>query len=136
MSKAIPTVQKYMTVMPHTIGKDQTLASAEKMMNSHQIRHLPVLDGGRLVGILSDRDVKLVETFKDVDPEKVKVEEAFSPDPYIVSPSTPLNEICETMASKRFGCVLIEDNHKLVGIFTWVDALKAFGELMETRLKH
>ncbi len=136
MSKGIPNVQKYMTVLPHTIGVDQTLAQAEKMMSSLQVRHLPVLDGGRLVGILSDRDIKLVETFKDVDAEKVTVDEAYSPDPYIVSPSMPLNTVCETMAAKRYSCVLIEDNHRLVGIFTWVDALRAFSEMMETRLKN
>lgn len=135
MSKSIPSVQKYMTVLPHSIGVDQTLAHAEKMMTELRVRHLPVLDGGRIVGVLSDRDVKLVESFKDVDPEKVKVDEAYSPDPYIVNPGTPLNEICETMAAKRYSCVLIEDNHKLVGIFTWIDALRAFSEMMETRLK-
>lgn len=135
MGKAIPTIQKYMTAMPHTIGKDQTLANAEKMMANYKVRHLPVLEGGQLVGILSDRDVRLVESFRDVDPEKVTVAEAYSSDPYIVKPSAPLNEVCEEMASKRYGCVLIEDNHKLVGIFTWVDALRAFGELLETRLK-
>jgi acetoin utilization protein AcuB len=124
-----------MTVLPHTIGVDQTLAQAEKMMSTYQVRHLPVLDAGRLVGILSDRDIKLVETFKDVDAEKVTVDEAYSPDPYIVAPSMPLNTVCETMAAKRYSCVLIEDNHKLVGIFTWVDALRVFSEMMETRLK-
>jgi acetoin utilization protein AcuB len=134
--KAVPTIQKYMTVLPHTIGKDQTLESAEKVMREYRIRHLPVLDGGRLVGILSDRDIKLVETLKDVDPAKVLVEEAYSPDPYVVSPSSELTSVCSTMAENRYGCVLIEDNHKLVGIFTWVDALNAFNHLMETRLKH
>jgi acetoin utilization protein AcuB len=136
MTKAIPTVQKYMTVLPHTIGKDQTLAAAEKMMSKYRVRHLPVLDGGRLVGVLTDRDVKLVETFKDVDAEKVTVEEAYTPDPYTTSPSAPLSEVCAEMASHKYGCVLVLDNHKLVGIFTWVDALKAFNELMETRLRH
>jgi len=136
MSKGIPSVQKYMTVLPHTVGVDQTLAQAEKMMSKLQVRHLPVLDGGRLVGILSDRDIKLVESFKDVDAEKVTVDEAYSPEPYIVSPNMPLNTVCETMAAKRYSCVLIEDNHKLVGIFTWVDALRAFSEMMESRLKH
>lgn len=121
------SVQKFMTAMPHTIGKDQPLARAEKMMRDLRVHHLPVLDGGRLVGILSDRDIKLVETLKDVDPQTVLVEEAFTPDPYIVSPTTTLKEVCATMAEKRYGCALIEENHKLVGIFTWVDALRALG---------
>jgi acetoin utilization protein AcuB len=135
MSKAIPTVQKFMTVMPHTIGADQSLAKADNMMNEYRIRHLPVLDGGTLVGILSDRDVKLVETFRDVDPEVVKVSEAFSPEPFITSPNSPLTDVCREMAAHKYGCALVVDNHKLVGIFTWIDALNAFDHLMETRLK-
>jgi acetoin utilization protein AcuB len=134
--KAIPTIQKYMTTIPHTIGADQTLAKAEKMMTEHRVRHLPVLDGGKLVGILTDRDVRLVESFKDVDATEVKVDEAYTPEPYITSPGASLAEVCAKMAEKKFGCVLVVDNQKLVGIFTWVDALRAFDELLETRLKH
>jgi acetoin utilization protein AcuB len=134
--KAIPTIQKYMTTVPHTIGSDQSLARADKMMSELRIRHLPVLEGGQLVGILTDRDVRLVESFRDVDPEKVKVDEAYTPDPYITSPTASLAEVCEQMAAKKYGCVLVCDNNKLVGIFTWVDALNAFDELLETRLKH
>jgi acetoin utilization protein AcuB len=134
--KAIPTVKKYMTTTPHTIGADQSLVKAEKMMGEHHIRHLPVLKGGKLVGILSDRDVRLVESFRDVDPEKVLVDEAFTPEPYITSPDASLADVCAEMVQHKYGCVLVCDNQKLVGIFTWVDALKAFDELLNTRLKH
>ena len=65
--KSVPTIDKYMTAVPHTIGAEQTLAKAEKMMNDYKIRHLPVLKGGQLVGILSEGDVRLVESFRDVD---------------------------------------------------------------------
>lgn len=125
-----------MTVSPHTIGSEQTLEKAEKIMAEFRIRHLPVLDGGKLVGILSDRDLKRVESFKDVDPRKVKVSEAYSEEPYTVSPKAPLNEVCDEMANHKYGSVLVMDNHKLVGIFTWVDALRALNSLLESRLKH
>lgn len=134
--KTIPTIQKYMTMVPHTIGVEQTLEKAIQVMNEYRIRHLPVLSGGRLVGILTDRDIKLVESFKDVDTKKVKVDEAFTPDPYITTPHAQLNEVCAEMVLHKYGCVLIEDNKKLVGIFTWVDALRAFDELLTTRLKN
>lgn len=134
--KAIPSVDKYMTTSPHTIGADLSLARAEKMMGELRVRHLPVLDGARLVGVLSDRDIKLVESFKDVDPEKVSVREAFTEEPYTVSPKAPLSDVCAEMAAHKYSSVLVVDNHKLVGIFTWVDALNAMRELMETRLKH
>ena len=134
--KAIPNVLKYMTTLPHTIGFDQNLVKAEKMMGEFRVRHLPVLDGGKLVGILSERDVRLVQSFRDVNPEEVKVSEAYTPDPYIVSPEASLSDVCAEMALKKYGCALVCDNNKLVGIFTWVDALNAFNELLSTRLKH
>ena len=100
MSKPIPTVQKFMTTEPHSIGRDQTMAMAHTVMREHRFRHLPVLDGGRLVGILSDRDLHLVESLRDVDPEKVLVEDAMSSDTYTVEPSAPLDEVVATMAER------------------------------------
>ncbi|MES3037688.1 MAG: CBS domain-containing protein, partial [Bdellovibrionota bacterium] len=107
-----------------------------KMMHEYKVRHLPVLHAGKLIGILSERDVRLVESFRDVDPEKVTVEEALTPNPFIVAPNAPLNDVCAQMALNKYGCALVCDNQKLVGIFTWVDALKAFNELLTTRLAH
>ncbi|HWU44130.1 MAG TPA: CBS domain-containing protein [Bdellovibrio sp.] len=132
--KTIPSINKYMTTSLHTIGVDQTLAKAAKVMTDFKIRHLPVLAGGQLVGIISDRDIKFVESFKDVDPDKVMISEAYSEEVYIVSPKAPLKEVCAEMALHKFGSVLVVDNDKLVGIFTWIDALHAFNELLD--LKH
>lgn len=134
MKKSIPTVEKYMTTQLHTIGADQTLNKAEKVMGELRIRHLPVLESGKLIGILTDRDIKMVETFKDVDPLETSVREAFTEEPYSVSPKAPLTEVTAEMARHKFSCALVVDNHKLVGIFTWIDALNAFHDLLETRL--
>jgi len=134
--KSTPVIEKFMTTVPHTIGADISISKAEKMMAEFRVRHLPVLDGGELVGIVSDRDIKMVMGFKDVDPDVVTVSEACSEEPYKVSPKAPLTEVCNEMAAHKYGSVLVVDNKKLVGIFTWVDALNAFAELMETRLKH
>ena len=133
--KPIPPISKFMTSMPHTIGVDQTLLRAEKMMSEYRVRHLPVLEAGKLVGILSERDIRLVETFKDVDASTVTVEDAYTPDPYIVNSDSSLADVCRDMAAHKYGCALVTDNKKLVGIFTWVDGLNAMSELLETRLK-
>lgn len=134
--KAIPQVQKFMTHVPKSIGFDQTIAQASEFMRKLRLRHLPVLKGGKLVGILTDRDIKFVMSFSDVDPEKMTVEEAYTPEPYVTSPDAPLNEVVAQMAEHKYGCAIIVDNGKLVGIFTEVDAYKALSELLETRLKH
>ena len=133
--KSIPSVQKYMTYVPKSIGFDQTIAQAREYMSKLHLRHLPVLKGGRLVGILTDRDINLILGFKDVDATTLKVEEAYTPDPYFTTPNAPLNEVVAHMAENKYGCALIVDNGKLVGIFTEVDAYKALSELLETRLK-
>ena len=56
-----------MTTTPHSIGGEQTLETASRMMREHHIRHLPVLHGGKLLGVLTDRDLKFIEAFRDVD---------------------------------------------------------------------
>lgn len=132
--KAIPKIQKYMTYVPKSIGYDQTLAQASDFMRKLHIRHLPVLKGGQIVGVLSDRDIKFIASFKDVDLETLKVEEACTAEPYCTTPNAPIDEVAAVMAEKKYGCALVVDNSKLVGIFTEVDAYKALSDLLHTRL--
>jgi acetoin utilization protein AcuB len=136
MSKPVPTIQKYMTTCPETIGRDQPMSAAHRLMREHRIRHLPVLEAGRIVGVVSDRDLSFIETLRDVDPRKVTVEEAMSPDPYIVAPESALDDVVSTMAARKFGSAIIAEHGKVVGIFTTVDACTAFAELLHTRLGH
>ncbi|HEX2678074.1 MAG TPA: CBS domain-containing protein, partial [Polyangiales bacterium] len=113
---------------------DQPLSVAHSLMRKHGIRHLPVLHGGALIGLLSDRDLSLIEALKDVDPAKVSVEEAMSSEVYSVSPDAPLDEVVNTMAEQKFGCAVIMQNNHVVGIFTTVDVCRAFSTLLHTRL--
>lgn len=136
MSKSVPSIQKYMTTCPETIGRDQPMSVAHRIMREHRIRHLPVLDGGRVVGLVSDRDLNLVETLKDVDPKQVSVEEAMTQDPYVVAPDTALDEVVQTMAARKYGSAVVVERNKVVGIFTTVDACAAFAELLQSRLLH
>lgn len=134
MSKPIPTIQKYMTTTPYTVRPDLTIAAADKIMHENHIRHLPVLDGGQLVGLLSLRDIRLIESFKDVDIKSTQVVEAMSQDVFEVSPSSGLDEVVLTMAAKKYGSAVVTQNGHVVGIFTAVDAMQALGELLQSRL--
>jgi acetoin utilization protein AcuB len=136
MSKTIPHIEKYMTTDVQTIGDQQPMSVAHRMMREQRIRHLPVLHQGKVVGIVTDRDLRLVETLRDVDPNKVAVSEAMTPDPYIVAPGTSLDEVVSTMAAKKYGSAVVSDHGHVVGIFTTVDACSAFAELLTTRLSH
>lgn len=133
-ARPIPEVRKYMTTSPHTIGAEQTMAHAHEVMREHRIRHLPVLTGSRLVGLLSDGDLHLIETLRDVDPQKVLVEEAMSDVVYSVAPSTPLDAVVKEMARHKYGSAVVVDNGKVVGMFTTVDACQAFAEMLHERL--
>jgi acetoin utilization protein AcuB len=134
MSKPIPTVQKFMTTSPHTVGAEQTLADAHSVLREHKIRHLPVLRGGDLVGMLTERDLALVEALKDVDPAKLLVEDAMSTSIFKVSPDAALDEVVSEMASKKYGSAVVVQNQQVVGILTSVDVCIAFAELLRTRL--
>ena len=133
--KTIPLITKYMTVAPHSIGADQSLATARDFMKSHGIRHLPVMQAGKLKGILSDRDLKMALGFQGVNPIITRVEEIALEDAYSVSSAAKLDEVVATMADKRIGSALILDNEHLVGIFTATDAMKALADLLRTRLQ-
>lgn len=127
------TIDRYMTASPHTIAADQTLATARKLMRLHHIRHLPVLDRGRLVGLLSDRDLKLVESLKGVNEDEVLVDDAMSDEPYAIAPLALLEDAAREMAHRRLGSAVVVDKSQVVGIFTAVDALKALAWLAESR---
>tara|TARA_B110001454_G_C12723220_1_gene435923 strand:- start:8390 stop:8788 length:399 start_codon:yes stop_codon:yes gene_type:complete len=130
MKKAAPKVQKYMTQSPKSIGYDRPLSQAMGVMNEMRVRHLPVLKEGKLIGILTDRDVKLVASFEEIDPDKILVEEACTYDPYCVAPTTDLNEVVDHMARKKYGCAVVMDSGKLVGILTETDVYKAFVDVL------
>lgn len=134
MSKPIPHVSKYMSTSLHTARPSLTLAEAMELMRAQQIRHLPILDGGRLVGILSERDIRTIETFKGADPTKVLVEDAMEQNVYVVTPNAPLDEVAEEMANNKYGSAVVMQNASVVGIFTVVDAMQALAELLHTRL--
>ncbi len=136
MTKSIPQIKKYMTTDVQTIGDEQPMSVAHQMMRERHIRHLPVLHQGKLIGVVSDRDLRLVETLQDVDPSKISVSEAMTSDVYVVSPDAALDEVVSSMAASKHGSAVVIDHGHVVGIFTTVDACSAFADMLSTRLTH
>lgn len=134
--KSIPNIMNYMSVTPHTIGAEQTIDVAHNLMKEHKIRHLPVLTAGQISGVVSDRDLRLALSIRGVEATKTTVEEIATTELFLVKPESKLDDVVKTMAEKKIGSVLVVDNHRLVGIFTTIDALKALHELLHTRLNH
>jgi acetoin utilization protein AcuB len=134
MSKPIPSIQKYMSTVPHSIGEDQTIEQAHTFMKKYEIRHLPVLRGGSLVGMLTERDLSVIEMLQGVDPHTTPVSEAMSSHVYAVGPEAMLDEVVDEMARRKYGSAVVVQNGKVVGIFTAIDACKALHDLLHGRL--
>jgi acetoin utilization protein AcuB len=124
-----------MTTTPHTAESSITLAAASKLMQAHGIRHLPVMTGDKLLGVITERDIRFAESFSIVDPESATVYGAMTEDLYTVSPETPLDEVVASMAEKKYGSAIVVQNKHVVGVFTTVDACRALSELLTTRLR-
>jgi acetoin utilization protein AcuB len=123
------TVGSYMTKTPHTIGAEQTLKVARQLMSDHHVRHLPVLHGGDLVGVLSDREV---ESFAALPGSaEMTVEEAMVPDVYVTPGDAPLDEVATEMARRRVGSAVVVAGASVVGVFTAVDALRALADALK-----
>jgi acetoin utilization protein AcuB len=124
------TIRDFMTASPHTIDLHDSLARAAEIMHRHRIRHLPVLSGGHLMGMLSERDVHLVQSFKKESLDQITVELAMSSDPFEVGPSTPLELVAREMADSKYGAAAVVEGGKVVGVFTTIDALRALVRLL------
>jgi acetoin utilization protein AcuB len=122
-------VREFMTATPQTIPPGTTVAQALSLMRQLDVRHLPVLEERRPVGIVSDRDLLLVESLRGVDPSRVSVDQAMTRDPYQVGPETRIDEVAAVMAKRKYGSALVVEAGKVIGILTTVDALRAFIEL-------
>jgi acetoin utilization protein AcuB len=120
-----------MTASPFPVARDQSLTVAHRMMRDHKIRHLPVLEGGGIVGLVSQRDLALIESLPDVNPVEVLVEDAMVEDLFTVSPDAPIAEVIETMIERKLGSALVCEHDRVVGVFTTIDALRALHELLE-----
>jgi acetoin utilization protein AcuB len=127
----LPSIDEFMTAAPETIGKEQTLATARRIMREKGIRHLPVLEGGDLVGVVSMNDLHLIETMKDVDINRVSVAEAMHENVYAVSCRTGIESVAREMARMKYGSAVVLEEGQVVGIFTVVDALSALAWILD-----
>jgi acetoin utilization protein AcuB len=131
--KRNPQVIAFMTPFPHSIDIDASLAQARRMMREGNFRHLPVTSGGDIVGVVTDRDIKLLlgPDFGNPDERELKVRDAYIDKPCVVPASTSLATVARTMAEHHIGSAIVTKNDKLVGIFTVTDACRALAEVLD-----
>jgi acetoin utilization protein AcuB len=127
-----PQIKSQMTAFPLSIDLQAPLLEARRVMLEHHVHHLPVTSRGELVGIVTDRDIKLIlgPEFDYPNPRELRIEDAYMPEPYTVELDTPLADVVTTMAERHIGAALVTRHGKLAGIFTATDACRCLGELL------
>src|SRR6516165_10777364 len=101
MDDDLHAIDRYMTHAPYVVQAGASLASAARLMRQIGARHLPVLHEGSLVGILSERDLLLLEARTDLDLETTPTSTAMQTDVCGVSRETPLGEVVRAMARRN-----------------------------------
>jgi len=119
-------IQDFMTKDPQRVAIDVTVAQAHKVLRAAHARHLPVVDGARLVGIVSLTSLYFAETHGDGN--KLTVKDAMEA-PVKVPPDAAIERVAELMARMKSSAAVVMDGTRIVGIFTTVDALRVLAWL-------
>lgn len=133
-SKKMPVVGTVMTSFPYFVEADDTAAKMERLMDEHNIRHLPVQERGKVVGIVSERDLHhhVKRDAPEAEKNTLQARHVMVPHPYIVPFRAPLNEVVFEMAKRRIGSVIIQRQGKLAGILSAIDVCRILGEYLES----
>lgn len=132
-------VAEWMTKKAVTAKPLDSILHAREVLVEKRVNQLPVVVGGELVGIITDRDLR--DAFPSVfdeaagrrakgssaagDPAKVKVEMVMTANPFTIAPSASIAEAAETMRRERVGALPVVEDGRLVGILTRSDLLRA-----------
>lgn len=135
-------VSKWMTEKVVTIGPNNSITEAIKLMKENSIKHLPVIERERLVGIISDRDIKEYCPSRATTLEvyelhyllaKTEVKEVMKKKVITVTPDTPIEEAAMVMYDKDIGCLPVIDARKLVGIISDRDIFRVLVDITGVR---
>jgi CBS domain-containing membrane protein len=128
------SVAELMTRDLVTLTEDETLAHAQRCMARGRIRHLPVVRNGRLVGLITHRDLLAASfsIFAEIDTSEqrrvfdtVRVVEAMHRDVVTVSPGLPVSKAARILLENKYGCLpVVDDEEQLIGILTEADFLR------------
>ncbi len=122
----------YMTPSPACIAAHRSLADAWQMMQHEHVRHLPVLEGGIVVGMISQRDLGLLGAGSALRLEDLRVADAMSGEPYVVGPLVSLRAVVDELNNQRIGSAIVAERGQVLGVFTTTDALALLRRMLET----
>ena len=120
-------VGDYMTTEPVSVAEDTSMKDAAALLQQHHIRHLPVVQGRIVVGIVSDRDIRKASPSLLTGVDMTQYQEVLSNtpisrimtrEPFTVTPDTELRDAVQLILDKRVGALPVVNGNELVGIFT------------------
>lgn len=124
-------VGNHMTLDPVTVRPNTTVVRVAEIARHKSIRHLPVVDdAGRLVGMVTDRDIRSAVGYDPTQHLDLHVEEIMTPDPTTISADAPLEDAVIQMFKRRFGALPVMEQGRLVGIITRHDIVRAMYNLL------
>lgn len=130
-------VEEYTTPSPVTATENTSIDELNLLMSDHGIRHLPIMRGDKVVGIVSDRDLRVVTGLRLNEATQVRASDIMVRDPVTVSVRDSLDQVAFIMSDKKIGSVIVNDEEdRFLGIFTVTDALNALIELGRLVQKH
>jgi len=130
-------VGKRMTRNPKTVSPEDPLSAAARILRENRFHHLPVVEGGRLVGILSDTDLRnasLPATPREGgegDPGNRPVREVMRTEVWSLTPGDSVEDALLILSREKFGALPVLDGDRLVGIITRADLLNAFVDVLD-----
>lgn len=126
-----PKLADYITRIPVTATPDQSIAYARGLMHEHRIRHLPIVDDSGVVGLVSQRDLLLLDS---IDPESddLPLSRTVNGKPYTVDVASDLAAIAREMCARHIGSAVVTRDGVLVGMFTTTDALGALAAALDS----
>ena len=127
----LPSLKSVMTPFPYAVESGAPLERARQLMDEHGVHHLPVVAGQQIVGEISHGDV-VAALAREPDGGN-SVEHVCVGDAYVVDLNEPIENVLLTMADRHIGSAIVTRHGKLAGVFTWVDACRAFGEFIRER---
>ena len=133
--RRMPPVAAAMTAFPYHVQAEDPISEVERLMEEHGIRHIPVQDGGRVVGMISDRDLHhLVNpALPRRDRERIRARDILVPDPYVVEMSASLQNVVEEMARRQIGSAIVLRHGRLAGVLSTTDVCRVLAEILRQR---